>query len=43
MINHKEITECDLNPLLVSEDDRIYAIDIRIKCEDKEYEKKKFY
>ncbi|RKY91280.1 MAG: acetyl-CoA synthetase [Ignavibacteriae bacterium] len=32
MINHKEITECDLNPLLVSEDDRIFAVDIRIKC-----------
>jgi acetyltransferase len=32
MINNKEITECDLNPLLVSEDDRIYAVDIRIKC-----------
>jgi acetyltransferase len=32
MIDHKEITECDLNPLLVSEDDRIFAVDIRIKC-----------
>jgi len=32
MINHTEITECDLNPLLVSEDDRIFAVDIRIKC-----------
>ena len=32
MINHKEITECDLNPLLVSEDDRLFAVDIRIKC-----------
>jgi len=32
MINHKEITECDLNPLLVSEDDKILAVDIRIKC-----------
>ncbi len=32
MINHKEIAECDLNPLLVTEDDRIYAVDIRIKC-----------
>ncbi len=32
MINHKEITECDLNPLLVSEDNRIIAVDIRIKC-----------
>ncbi len=32
MINHKEISECDLNPLLISEDDRLYAVDIRIKC-----------
>ena len=32
MINHKEITECDLNPLLISEDDRLFAVDIRIKC-----------
>ena len=32
MINHKEITECDLNPLLVSEDDQLFAVDIRIKC-----------
>ncbi len=32
MINNKEITECDLNPLQISEDDRIYAVDIRIKC-----------
>jgi len=32
MINHKEITECDLNPLLVSKDDRLFAVDIRIKC-----------
>jgi len=32
MINHKKITECDLNPLLVSEDDQIFAVDIRIKC-----------
>ena len=32
MINHKEITECDLNPLLVTKDDKIFAVDIRIKC-----------
>lgn len=32
MINNKEITECDLNPLLVTENDKIYAVDIRIKC-----------
>jgi acyl-CoA synthetase (NDP forming) len=32
MLNHKEITECDLNPLAVSEDNNIFAVDIRIKC-----------
>ncbi len=32
MLNHKEITECDLNPLVVSEDNNIFAVDIRIKC-----------
>ncbi len=32
MLNHKEISECDLNPLLVSEDNKIFAVDIRIKC-----------
>lgn len=32
MINHKEITECDLNPLLITEDNRLFAVDIRIKC-----------
>jgi len=32
MINHNEVTECDLNPLLVTEDDKIFAVDIRIKC-----------
>jgi acetate---CoA ligase (ADP-forming) len=32
MLNHKEITECDLNPLVVSADNNIFAVDIRIKC-----------
>jgi len=32
MLNHKEITECDLNPLVVTEDNNIFAVDIRIKC-----------
>jgi len=32
MMNHKEITECDLNPLVVTEDNNIFAVDIRIKC-----------
>ncbi|MCG6914337.1 acetate--CoA ligase family protein [bacterium BMS3Abin03] len=32
LLDNPEITECDLNPLLVSEDNEIYAVDIRIKC-----------
>jgi acyl-CoA synthetase (NDP forming) len=32
MVNHKEILEVDLNPLLVTEDNKIFAVDIRIKC-----------
>ena len=32
IVNHKEITEVDLNPLLVTTDNKIYAVDIRIKC-----------
>jgi acetate---CoA ligase (ADP-forming) len=32
MLNHKEITECDLNPLVVTEDNNIFAVDIRIKA-----------
>ena len=31
MLNHKEITECDLNPLVITEDNNIFAVDIRIK------------
>jgi len=32
MLNHKEITEIDLNPLLVTSDNKIYAVDVRVKC-----------
>jgi len=32
ILNHKEITECDLNPLVVTEDNNIFAVDVRIKC-----------
>lgn len=31
MLDHKEISECDLNPLVVTEDNNIFAVDIRIK------------
>lgn len=31
MLNHLEIKEVDLNPLIVSVDDKIYAVDVRIK------------
>lgn len=31
MLNYPEITECDFNPLLVSEDNRMFAVDVRIK------------
>jgi len=31
MLNHKEITECDLNPLVVTEDNNIFVVDVRIK------------
>jgi acetate---CoA ligase (ADP-forming) len=31
MIDYPEITECDLNPLLVSDDNRMFAVDVRIK------------
>jgi hypothetical protein len=31
MLDHKEITECDLNPLVVTDDNNIFAVDIRIK------------
>ena len=32
MLIHKEVTECDLNPLVVTKDNNIFAVDIRIKC-----------
>ena len=32
MLDNKEITECDLNPLAVTEDNNIFTVDIRIKC-----------
>jgi acetyltransferase len=32
MLDIKEITECDLNPLVVTEDNNIFAVDVRIKC-----------
>jgi acetyltransferase len=32
MIDNEFINECDLNPLLIGEDNQIYAVDIRIKC-----------
>lgn len=32
MLNHRELTECDLNPLVVTDDNNIFAVDVRIKC-----------
>ncbi|MBI5662404.1 MAG: acetate--CoA ligase family protein [Ignavibacterium album] len=32
ILNHPEIKEVDLNPLLVTDDNKIFAVDIRIKC-----------
>ena len=32
MINHKEITEVDLNPLLITIENEIFAVDVRVKC-----------
>lgn len=32
MLNHPEIKECDLNPLIVTDDNKIFAVDVRIKC-----------
>jgi acetate---CoA ligase (ADP-forming) len=31
ILNHEEIMECDLNPLVVTEDNNIFAVDVRIK------------
>ncbi|MGQ9643461.1 MAG: acetate--CoA ligase family protein, partial [Ignavibacterium sp.] len=32
MLNHPQIKEVDLNPLLVTSDNKIFAVDVRIKC-----------
>jgi acetate---CoA ligase (ADP-forming) len=32
IVNHIEITEVDLNPLLVTSDNKIFVVDVRIKC-----------
>lgn len=32
IVDYNEITEVDINPLIVSEGNEIYAVDIRIKC-----------
>ena len=32
IVNHKEITEVDLNPLLVTSDNKTFAVDVRVKC-----------
>jgi acetyltransferase len=32
MLDNKQISECDINPLVVTEDNNIFAVDIRIKC-----------
>jgi acyl-CoA synthetase (NDP forming) len=32
MLDNTEITECDLNPLLIGENDEVFAVDVRIKC-----------
>ncbi len=32
MVNHKQITECDLNPLIVTGNNKLFAVDVRIKC-----------
>ncbi|GAB4296418.1 MAG: acetate--CoA ligase [Ignavibacteriaceae bacterium] len=32
MLNHPEINEVDLNPVIISDENKIYAVDIRIKC-----------
>jgi acetate---CoA ligase (ADP-forming) len=31
MLDYPEITECDLNPLIVTEDDKFFAVDVRVK------------
>ncbi len=32
MVNHTEIAEVDLNPLLITSDNKIFAVDVRVKC-----------
>ncbi len=32
IVNYSEITEVDLNPLLITADNKIFAVDVRIKC-----------
>lgn len=32
MVNHKEISEVDLNPLLITSENEIFAVDVRMKC-----------
>jgi acetyltransferase len=32
LLDNEAITECDLNPLVVTEDNNIFAVDVRIKC-----------
>jgi acetyltransferase len=32
MLDNEKITECDLNPLVVTVDNDIFAVDVRIKC-----------
>lgn len=32
IVNHSEITEVDLNPLLITTENKIFAVDVRIKC-----------
>jgi acyl-CoA synthetase (NDP forming) len=32
MLDNPEITECDLNPLLIGNNDEVFAVDVRIRC-----------
>jgi hypothetical protein len=32
MLDNSAITECDLNPLLIGENDEVFAVDVRVKC-----------
>ncbi len=32
LLDNTEITECDLNPLVITIDNNIFAVDVRIKC-----------